>query len=110
MKKCKVFLTGLLIVTFALPTSVARAIESNTEIDITTSSFEPLDVRRMWIEMHPVSGNGPAVYYYHNGYWHGYLQKVGFTPRPNSFSYYSGYLYPVGSSIPMPSKTPIEVK
>ncbi|HBY90025.1 MAG: hypothetical protein ACTHYF_00040 [Ruoffia tabacinasalis] len=110
MKKYKILLTGLLIATFVLPTSVAKAFENNNEINISSNIIEPLDVRRMWIEMHPVSGNGPATFYYHNGYWHGYLQKVGFTPRPNSMSYYSGYVYPVDSAIPIPSKAPVEAK
>ena len=44
MKKYKILLTGLLIATFVLPTSVAKAFENNNEINISSNIIEPLDV------------------------------------------------------------------
>ncbi|WP_282919755.1 hypothetical protein [Ignavigranum ruoffiae] len=96
---------GIYLLLFAifflfLPTYVNASSITNTSVKI----IEPQDIRRMWIEKHPVPGDGPATYYYRNGYWHGYLQKVGFFPSPNqAFSYYSGYVYPVDSAIPIPA-------
>lgn len=103
MKKTISFFIVVLLIAVLFPSSIsAKAItEYNDNLIV-----EPLDVRKLWIEMHPVPWDGPAHYYYNNGYWHGYLQKVGFQyDRTQSFSYYSGYLYPLNSPIPIPSRS-----
>lgn len=71
------------------------------------SVYPNAKITRMWIEKKPVYGVTSPTYYYRNGNWHGYLQLVQVIPgmfENPTVAYYSGYVYPISSSIPKPTR------
>jgi hypothetical protein len=95
-------LLALITSNHSLTASAEALPNEDASLNVTTQN-----IRRMWKTGYLVWGYGPYTIYFNDGYFHGYLQRKSYVAAASlgNWSEYEGWVYPVRSPLPMPTRT-----